>query len=884
MNGILNVSAALYRVLLLCYPREFRESLGAEMVETFRDRCRAALRRGVLAYALIWPGALWSAVRNGLAERASQARRSFNRADLAHFGDGLRYDFVFALRSLLRRPRFAIFAVSLLALGMAGATGVFAVYHALLLAPPVGVHNSGELVGITRMRNGEGRFMSYPEYDYFRQNARSFRGLVASGQAEADLAVNGPATKASVRLVSADYFRVLQVELQRGGGFTSEQAAEAVISDRLWRELFDGAASALGRRILLNSTPFTVVGIAPAGFTGLEVRGDGPDLWTPLQMQRVVMQVDWSPLTSRSDTWLAVLGRLAPGATVERAQQELSALTAQLARDFPATNRNVAAAVTADIALSPAFRATIRTVLTLLLVLIGLLQLMTCANLANLLLTRGLALRTDLAVRAALGARPGRLVRQPVLEAMVLSLTAGVLGVLGSMWVATIATHLLRVNVTARPSAAVLGFAGLLCAVTALLSGVGPALRSARAQLGAVLRSGSASADVTSTRTRAALLLVQVALATVLLVVSGAFVDSLRALQRVELGFSTQHLYAARIDLERPIFSNVARHDLYVNFLARVRALPGVEGATLTGVVPMSGHQRGGGFGIAGRESEGVKEAEHNTVVPGFFTTVGTPLLRGRDFGVADARGAPPVIIVNRALAEREWPNQDPIGHRILREPNGPTFEIVGVVENARYYAVDEPPVAMFFFPFEQRGESAASVLVRTRMDRVALASALARELGAIDPRVTLSRIRAIEDYTDDQLTSVRASARLTSIIGVLAFVLAALGVFSVVSYNIAQRRREIAVRLALGATGSSILLLLVRPGLVLTVVGLGAGSLAARVSAVRITAALNQMRPLDLKVLMAAVGVLGLSALAACLIPAARSLRVDVRRMLGPE
>ena len=246
--------------------------------------------------------------------------------------------------------------------------------------------------------------------------------------------------------------------------------------------------------------------------------------------------------------------------------------------------------------------------------------------------------------------------------------------------------------------------------------------------------------------------------------------------------------------------------------------------------------------------------------------------------------GAPQVVLVNRALAEREWPNQNAVGKQILREPKGPPFEVIGVVENARFYAVDEPPLAMYFFPLAQRAESSMSVLVRSALDRVTLASALTRELHALDARLTLSPLRAISDYTEDQLSSVQASARLTSVIGTLAFVLAALGVFSVVSYNVAQRRREIALRLALGANGSSILLLLARAGVVLTAAGLVIGAVLARFGVTRITATLDQMRPLELRVLLLAVGVLGFSALSACVIPAARALRVDVRRMLGPE
>jgi putative ABC transport system permease protein len=300
--------------------------------------------------------------------------------------------------------------------------------------------------------------------------------------------------------------------------------------------------------------------------------------------------------------------------------------------------------------------------------------------------------------------------------------------------------------------------------------------------------------------------------------------------------------------------------------------------------VPMSGHQRGGGFGIAGREGEGEKEAEHNTVVPGYFETIGTPLLRGRDFSAADVLGAPLVVLVNRALAEKEWPNQNAVGQHIVRDRNGPPFEVIGIVETSRFYAVDEPPLAMFFFPLAQRSESSMAVLVKTGLDRITLASTLTRELHALDPRLTLSPLRAINDYTHEQLSTVEASARLTSAIGMLAFVLSALGVFSVVSYNVAQRRREIAVRLALGASGASILLLLVRAGVVLTAAGLAAGALLARLGVARVSAALEQLRPLETHVLLAAVALLGFCALAACVVPATRSLRVDVRKMLGPE
>jgi predicted permease len=599
----LNRAARLFGLVLLAYPQDFRQELGDQMLEAFRDAWRAAAQRGRGALFRLWLRSVVMGVRAGFSERRTAAL-----AASATPGGGpeqFRYDLMQALRSLNRRPRLFWSAVVVIALATAGISGIFSVYHALLVAPPPGVTAAPLLFRAVQTRGeNTAQSFSYPDYEYYRARTRSLRTLVAMSATEAELDSNGARERASIQMVSNDYFEALGVQL-RGHGFGNSGVEHlAILSHAYWTTRLGASPEVIGKAIRINGVPFKIVGIAPVGFRGLSVRGAAPELWVPLAAQPVVMRVNWQPFRSRDDRWLNLVGRLREGTTIDAATAELNTLAGQLGNEFPKTNAGVSLQLSQSLKLSESARAEFTALLRLLLVLVFLLQLLACLNLTNLLLTRALQHRRDHAVRCALGAARGRLLRQPLLESLVLATVGGALGLLGAQWIAAVTIRLINLDLTVTFSWLHFGFALVTILMTALLVGAAPALFAFRNDPIGHLRITGAGGSVLHNRSRTALLFGQVVFATILLMVSGAFIQGLRQLSRYEPGFQPNQLYATTIDLRSRNLTRESGVQLYESARARVATIPGIDVVGLVNTVPLSGRERGGGVFIPGRGEE----------------------------------------------------------------------------------------------------------------------------------------------------------------------------------------------------------------------------------------------------------------------------------------
>ncbi|HEX5724089.1 MAG TPA: ABC transporter permease [Longimicrobiaceae bacterium] len=808
--------------------------------------------------------------------------------------DSLLHDLRYALRSFARTPGFALVAVASLALGIGANTAIFATIEAALLRPlPVPAPGGLALVSLDRGGDVTPNF-SYESYRRIAADPALAGALTFSPQ-PLDLAGEGGTERLSAELVSDNYFRLLGVAPGRGRAFTAAgtgaPALEAVLGHDLWRTRFAADPAVVGKPVRLNGQVFTVVGVAPEGFRGL-VRGADPALWVPVTAQPL--------LTPGSDyvndpgiSWLFVAGRLAPGVTHAQAAERLNA--AMRARDaageVPADWRMLAEPGSHGFGylLSGTERP-----LWLLLGAVGFVLLIACANVANLLLARTAARRRELAVRASLGAGRGRLARQLLTETVLLALAGGAVGVLMAFWTTNVLAGFRppageSVRLDTGPSLPVLAFCLGLALLTGTVLGAVAALRAGRGDLVPALKAQPGSDGGGRIGVRGVLVATQVALAVVLLVGAGLFLRSLRNLQAVDPGFGARNVLLASVDLESAGYDAERGRAFYDRLLEAVRGLPGVEGATLARTVtPQPGGSRYDGMEVEGYvPAEGeVVGFDVNVVGAGYFETLDVPLLRGRGFTAADREGAPRVMVVNETMARRYWPGADPLGRyvRLGTESTAPRLQVVGVARDGKYRGLREEPTTNAYFPLAQAFRPSMTLLVRARGEPAALAGAVRAEVRVLDPSLAVFDVRTLREHLGQAMSQERMAATLVTGFGSLALLLAAVGVFGVLAYWVAQRSREIGIRMALGASRRGVLRLVLGRGMAFVAAGLAAG-IAAAFALTRLAGSLLYgVSPTDPATFAAVAAVLGGVALLAGWLPAARAARVDPMVALRQE
>jgi putative ABC transport system permease protein len=801
-------------------------------------------------------------------------------------------DLRYGARMLLKKPGFTLIAVLTLALGIGANTMIFSALDALLLRPLPGIADQERIVQIGMTTNGQGfNSVSYADYrDYCDQNS-TFAGIAAESEQQFHLGTDKTAERIKGALVTGNYFDVLGVKPAQGRLLQpSESEVEganpvAVISQRLWRSQFS-EEPVTGKTISLNSYPYTIIGVA-AEFKGTSPLDEKTDVWIPVTMWRrgnpwmARIGVDW--LNNRGSDFVGLFGRLKPGVTLEQAQADLSTIAGRLAQSYPDTNAKRGARVFPGLGLSPADLKELRQFFGVQFGIVGIVLLIASANIAGLMLARTAARQKEIGVRLALGAGRWRIVRQLLTESTLLALLGGVLALIVAAWLGDGLRAMLpdeNSDMQAELKFAldwrVLGFTLGLSVITGLMFGLAPALQSSKLNLLPLLKdSGGSSSRHSRTRLRSVLVICQIALSLVLLVSAGLCVRTLQNAQAINVGFTTENLLTAKLDLGRQNYSEEQGRVFYQQLLDRLGNLPGVEAASLASTVPLQGSSYGNSISIEGRADFNIR---YNIVTPSYPDTMGIPLLLGRRFREQDDARSPRVAIINETFARYAWPNESPVGKffKWKDRAGDQPIEIIGVARDAKSQDLFQSPPRIAYLPLAQKYDGGMTLHLRTSTRPEQLVAAARQEIRLLDPKLPIYNVKSLEQYRHDALSEKRIQAVLITGFGLLALVLASLGLYGVLSFNIAQRAHEIGIRMALGASQRDVLRLVVGQGIKLIAVGIALG-LAGAFAATRVLQSLLfGVSPTDSLTFVAIPLMLLIVSLLACWIPAQRAAKVD--------
>jgi len=794
---------------------------------------------------------------------------------------------------LFKSPTFSIVAVLTLALGIGANTTIFSLLDAVMLRS-LPVQHPEQLVTLKTVRP-EGRVnsnFSYPAFRDFRQFNQVFSGLIASYTTPLSLSGgSGPAERIYGTLASGDYFSVLGVNPVLGRTFTPAEdqtpggSPVAVISYGLWQRRFGGSADVVGKTLSLNNHTFTIIGVAPASFGGM-LRGFTADLWLPLMMHAQAIPDDPpDTLSNRGLIWLEVTGRLKPGVTFGVALASMDALGQQVAQ---ANGR----ASSEKLTIEPGNKGSAWLVSELMLplkVLMGaaaFLLLIACANVANLLLVRATARRREVAVKLAIGASRGRLIRQFLTESMLLALLGGGLGLLLAGWTNDLwlaikpADFFFPVTLKTGIDVRLFTFALIVSVSAGVIFGLAPAFTASQVELTNALKpEGGVRTRERRFNLRSLLIVVQVGLSFVLLIGSGLFIQTVRHIQTIDVGFKPEHVLVATLDPSLHGYDRSRGWQFYTSLLDRVRAIPGVKSVTLAATVTpnLGGMVIQDTVEVAGRATRSdAIEIELNRVGPDYFATVGMPLLRGRDFTAQDRQGAPDVAVVNDTMARQLFPNEDPLGKRFRFGDEGPFTEIVGVVADGKYRSLREDPKPFLYTPFLNDYRPEMSLLVRSDLEPTNLVSALRNEVNVLDASLPLFHVRTLEEQVRNASAQERSAAILTSLFGIVALLLATVGIYGVISYSVTQRTHDIGIRIALGAQVSDVLKLVLKGGLALALAGVVFGTACAFALTRLIANLLFGVSATDATTFGIVAAILIFVTLLACYIPARKATKVN--------
>jgi predicted permease len=833
---------------------------------------------------------------------------------LEQFPQDLRY----GVRQLRHSPGFTAVAILSLALGIGANSAIFQLIDAIRLRT-LPVRNPWELVTIdfpqNSMRSGWFSFRSarltYGLWQQIRAQQEAFTGVLAWSATRFNLAAGGEVRYAEGMYVSGEFFRHLGVDAVLGRTFTAEDDSEAcanpgaVLSYAHWQREYGGSPAVLGRTISLDGHPFPVVGVTPPEFFGVEV-GNRYDVAVPLCADSLLAEDKKGRIPIPAAWWLSMMGRLKPGWTVARADSHLRTIAPGIMRaTLPPSYRADAAKryLANKLAATPAgtgvsgLRREYERPLWLLLATTGLVLLIACANLANLLLARASVRAREVAVRLAIGASRGRLVRQLLAESLLLALLGAALGamlaqVLSRGLIAFISTGGNPVFVGLGVDARVLGFTTGLAVITCLLFGLAPALRATHLSPVNAMRAGGRGTTAGRERfgLRRALVATQVALSLVLLVGALLFVRSLRNLVTTHAGFQAEGVLEVNLDLSRPAYSKERLRVVNRELLDRLSSRPGVVSVAQVWFTPISGSGWNNNIGVDGAPAEASgKESFFNSIGPGYFRTMGTALIAGRDFNDRDTLTSPAVAIVNQTFASKFFGGANPVGRTFRREAEAgkqePFYQIVGLVENTKYYELREEFLPVGYFPLAQDADTRAesTFVLRTRGSVGELMKHVKSAVAEVSPVINIE-LRSMSRQLEESLLRERLMATLSGGFGLLAGLLATLGLYGVIAYMVARRRNEIGVRIALGADRGKVIRLVLREASLLLVVGLSAGAALALWAGRAAATLLFGLKPHDPVTMLAAMAVLVLVALASAYGPARRAADLEPMVALRDE
>jgi predicted permease len=879
----------MHRLMALFRPRRFDDDLDAELHSHLEMAVELNLRKGMTA-----EDARREALLSlGGVEQTKEICR--DQRGLPMIETALQ-DLRFGLRMLRRNPGFSLLAILCLTLGIGANAAVFSWVEGILFRPYPAVAHQERLFALAGAARGETgpTGVSWPDLLDLQRNCNLVDAFIVTKITGTTLSIGDRAERTIGSIVSANYFEAIGVHPLLGRGFEpgedSGRTAHplTVISYQLWKERFNGDPQIIGKTQRLNGVLHTIVGVTPEGFYGTFV-GWAMQFWVPASMEEI-FEAGGYKLEDRGARWIEAYARLKPGVTLEQAQQEISAVAQRLESSYPDTNRG------RSIKLWPLWQTpfnnagTLLPTLEIMLAVVFFVLLIACANVGNLLLVRSFARRHEMTVRLAIGAGRGTLLRQLFTEGLILS----VFGAMGGLLVAHWCRHALVLLLPARAGVAmhlpgeidwrVMALSAGVCLLATILLGLVPSLQTRKLDLAGALKTETVGVVGGGGRAwlRSGLVVVQVSLSFILLVGAGLLLQSLQRVRTASPGFSTHDVLFTAVDLVSAGYDAQRAKGFQDELINRVQALPGVESATFARVTPL-------GYGTYSSTpivADGYQPppdeqptAQYNEVGPNYFVTMGIPLVSGREFARADDESAALVAVVNETMAAQYWRSGNPMGQRL--QVKGRWMQVVGVAKDAKYQSLREAPKPFFYVPRRQNFSIGGGLYIRTPVSPQSMAIALAREVRALDPNLAPYEVISLQEQVDRSTSPQLVAVTLVGILGGLALLLAAIGLYGVMSYAVSQSTRELGLRMALGAGASNVLRLVMSRGLVLTAGGVALGAAVALALTRLLGNFLYKVSPRDPLAFGSAFVVMTIASLAACFLPAWRATRTDPARAL---
>ncbi len=764
-------------------------------------------------------------------------------------------DIRYGFRMLLKSPGFTAVAVLSLAISIGANTTIFSLVNAALLRPlPVAAPERLVNVHATDPDGSSFHSFSYPDYLDYRDQGNVFDALAAYTINTYSLNTGGQSERVFGLVASENFFPALGVRPRIGRFFTPEENRSAngepvaVLSHGYWQRRFGGDTSVIGKTLVLNNHPYQVIGIAPPKFTGPRV-AFAPDIYMPVWTQEMAIPNGAEWLRNRDGGSLEIVGRLKAGATLEQAQAALSAVAGRLAEQYPDSHKGKGVEVRPTNTGLGQMEGPVIGFMSVLMAVVALVLLIACANVASMALSRAAMRRKEIAIRLALGARRGRIIRQLLTESVILFLLGGTAGLLLAAWLNDLLLKFkppvsFTIELDLGIDARVLCFTLLVSLATGVIFGLMPAIQASKPDVLPALKDEAANGSYRRSRLLGAFVVGQVAVSLVLLVTTGLFLRSLQHARALDPGFNPERILNTSFDLSIQGYQEEKGRNFYGQLLERLRAMPGVEAASLARLVPLNGGNMQTGINVEGREPPDGRRAlytDFNVVSPDYFTTLGLNLLRGRQFSEADRKGAPEVAVVNETMARRYWPNDNAVGQRFIlgTRAEGKPIEIVGVVKDGKYRTLGEDPLPYFYVPFAQNYNAQMTLHIRTAPGQAAsVLAGVRQEIASMDASVPVLDVMPLTEAIGVSLLPLKLAASVAGLFGAVGLLLAAIGLFGVVSFSVAQRTREIGIRMALGAQTVDVLKLVIGQGMRLALIGVGLG-LIISVAVTRLLASL---------------------------------------------
>ncbi|HET6853738.1 MAG TPA: ABC transporter permease [Pyrinomonadaceae bacterium] len=802
-------------------------------------------------------------------------------------------DIRYAIRSLIKRPGFVAVAVITLALGIGANTAIFSLVNTVLLRS-LPVERPGEIVSVAvRAKDDSMSALSYPNYKDFRDRNDVLSGMLVYRFVPLSLSRGGGNERIWGYEVSGNYFDVLNVKAIQGRTFLPEEDKTklshpvVVLSYDAWQRRFGGDSGLVGKDILINNHQFRVIGIAPEGFKGTEFVYS-PEIWLPASM------MEWAEpgatwLDDRNSKNFFGVGRLKPGVSARQAEASLNLLSQQLAKEYPDSNEGQSVKVGPPGFILPDLRGAVVSFTWVMMAAVGLVLLVTCTNLAGLMLARATDRRKEIAIRLAMGANRIRLIRQLLTESILLSFIGGGAGLLLALWIVKVLLALkppidfplaLDVGIDWR----VLVFSLLVSVAAGAIFGLAPALQATRPNLVGALKDTAAQGGAVKTRLRSVLVVAQIAISLIVLIAAGLVVRTLQQLQTMNPGFNPQNALTMSFDLGLQGYDDPRGQQFYRQLTERVQSLPGIESAAVSSYIPLSLNYNSRNVFVEGKPAErgdNAPTAMNASAGPGYFKTMGTPIVQGREFTEQDEEKSERVAVVNETFVRRLMPEfqstAEAVGKRFsFHGPEGPFRRIVGVAVAGKYFNIAEDPRPFIWTPMTQDYQSSGILVARTKGNPETLFAPVRAQVQSLDANLPLYDVKTLTEHMKFALFPAKVAATVLGVFGLVALLLSAIGVYGITSYAVAQRTHEIGIRLALGAQLGDVLRLVLSHGLKLTIIGAAIGLFGAYLATRAITSVLYGVSATDpLTFGVVSVLLIGV-ALIACYVPARRATKVE--------